>query len=47
MRKVKQSGGVERWVGSMWWESERKAASYKAVEGCVKVAAEGLGGAML
>lgn len=38
MRKVKESGCVERGVCSVRRESERQAACYEAVEGCVEVA---------
>ena len=38
VREVEEPSRVERRVGSVWWQRERKAARYEAVEGGVKVA---------
>jgi hypothetical protein len=36
MGEMQESRGVERRVGSMWWEGERESGCYEAVERCVK-----------
>jgi hypothetical protein len=34
--EVEEAGCVECGVGGMWWEGEREAGCYEAVEGCVE-----------